>query len=435
MNPVIKAEGLGKLYRLGERRRHDTMRDAVIDRAASPIRWLRSAFNGGSSSPEIWALDGVTFEIMPGEVVGLIGPNGAGKSTLLKILSRITEPTTGMVDLYGRVGSLLEVGTGFHPELTGRDNIYLSGAILGMRKAEIRSKFDDIVAFAEVEKFIDTPVKRYSSGMYVRLAFSVAAHLEPEILLVDEVLAVGDAAFQKRCLGKMDEVAKAGRTVLFVSHNMSAIGRLCPISICLDRGRIVHSGDTRSVIARYLASGDDTTSREWPELDSAPGDELIRVRSVRLLGSDSQPLGVLHQDDPFVVALEYQVLKPMMNANVGFELKADDGAVVFSSFDADNPEWSGRGREPGLYATECVIPAHLLNEGAYHLSLLAGVPFFKLCLRLEDVLTINVAPPVTDVGPSGRMGARRTGVVAPALAWQVTFQGPTAHKRDERIQG
>jgi lipopolysaccharide transport system ATP-binding protein len=248
---AIRVEGLGKLYRLGKRERYRTLRDTIVDTLAAPFRRLRSGRS--KNGPEtMWALKDVSFEVKPGEVVGIIGRNGAGKSTLLKILSRITEPTEGEAEIHGRISTLLEVGTGFHPELTGRDNIYLNGAILGMHRAEIARKFDEIVAFAEIEKFLDTPVKHYSSGMYVRLAFAVAAHLEPDILVVDEVLAVGDAEFQKKCLGKMSDVALAGRTVLFVSHNMAAIETLCPRSIHLASGALVGDASTRQVITEYL---------------------------------------------------------------------------------------------------------------------------------------------------------------------------------------
>jgi lipopolysaccharide transport system ATP-binding protein len=258
MKPIIRVENLGKRYRIGQRAAPcATLRESLVQAAVSPINRLRRALNrngNGSADSErhIWALKDVSFEVKPGEVVGIIGRNGAGKSTLLKILSRVTEPTEGKVDLYGRVGSLLEVGTGFHPELTGRENIYLNGAILGMRRSEIARKFDEIVAFAEVEKFIDTPVKRFSSGMYMRLAFAVAAHLEPEILVVDEVLAVGDMEFQKKCLGKMGEVAKGGRTVLFVSHNMHAIKSLCTQGILLQAGRVFFDGSALASVSKYL---------------------------------------------------------------------------------------------------------------------------------------------------------------------------------------
>src|SRR5687767_9631332 len=275
---AIRVENLSKQYRIGERESYKTLRDVIADSAATPFRKLRSAFNGNGSSSNsngrpsvagqpsadgavagpspsatIWALDDVSFEVKQGEVVGIIGRNGAGKSTLLRILSRITKPTKGHAKIFGRVGSLLEVGTGFHPELTGRENIYLNGAILGMRKAEIERKFDEIVAFAEVEKFIDTPVKRYSSGMYVRLAFGVAAHLETEVLLVDEVLAVGDAQFQKKCLDKMREIGTQGRTILFVSHNMSAVRSICEQALIVEKGAVVAQGEINQTVDQYLS--------------------------------------------------------------------------------------------------------------------------------------------------------------------------------------
>ena len=272
MEPAIRVEDLGKLYRVtqrGERAAYTTLRESLTRAAGAPFRWARQGFAPPDPAEDFWALKGVNFEVQPGEVVGIIGRNGAGKSTLLKILSRITKPTTGRVTLNGRVGSLLEVGTGFHPELTGRENVYLNGSILGMARREIAAKFDEIVAFAEVERFLDTPVKRYSSGMYVRLAFAVAAHLEPEILIVDEVLAVGDAAFQQKCLGKMSDLASCGRTILFVSHQMSAVQSLCSHAVLMERGRVRGFGPKTRIIADYIDSGSEASAvGEWIGLDS-----------------------------------------------------------------------------------------------------------------------------------------------------------------------
>ncbi|MDP2725935.1 MAG: ABC transporter ATP-binding protein, partial [Dehalococcoidia bacterium] len=285
---AIHAENLGKLYHIGQRERYKALRDTLADMIYAPVRRIRSssrdsAAKTGNGDNTIWALKDVSFDIESGEVVGIIGRNGAGKSTLLKILSRITEPTEGFAEINGRVGSLLEVGTGFHPELTGRENIYLNGAILGMRKTEIDRKFDEIVAFAEVERFIDTPVKHYSSGMGVRLAFAVAAHLEPEILLIDEVLAVGDAAFQKKCLGKMEDVAKGGRTVLFVSHNMASIVNLCPRAILLDAGKVVMDGYSRDVVQHYIATAPGASGEVvWDDPTQAPGNDIVRLHAVRI---------------------------------------------------------------------------------------------------------------------------------------------------------
>jgi len=287
-NIAIRVENLGKLYRIGKRERYQTLRDTLTESLTAPFRWMRhrNRANGKGEPESIWALKDVSFEIPRGEVVGIIGRNGAGKSTLLKVLSRITEPTEGHAQIHGRVGSLLEVGTGFHPELTGRENIFLNGAILGMRKAEIARKFDEIVAFAEIEKFLDTPVKHYSSGMYTRLAFAVAAHLDPEILVVDEVLAVGDAAFQKKCLGKMSDVAKGGRTILFVSHQLHHIRRLCGRTLWLEAGRVRCLGPTSATVGAYEAAmsfaGPDSASRQNPYSDSC------RFTSWKIVGSAGQ---------------------------------------------------------------------------------------------------------------------------------------------------
>jgi len=285
---AIRAVGLSKQYRIGQLlRRHDTLRDQISSAAKALVHGDLKR-----TPPEmIWALEDVSFEIDQGEIVGIIGRNGAGKTTLLRLLSRISEPTAGYADVRGRLRSLLEVGTGFHGELTGRENIYLNGAILGMRRTEVNRKFDEIVEFSGVEKFLDTPVKRYSSGMYVRLAFAVAAHLEPEILIVDEVLAVGDAAFQKRCLGKMETIGRSGRTVVFVSHSMPTVTRLCSRAILLDGGHVVADGPTESIVARYLQADLGTTARrEWPEPGSRPGDDVARLRSVTVVGADGQPV-------------------------------------------------------------------------------------------------------------------------------------------------
>src|SRR5215204_31657 len=290
MKPIIKVQNLSKQFRInaGERGgiRYDTLRESLVNAAKSPLNRLRR--NGHAANGMIWALKDVSFEVLPGEVMGIIGPNGAGKSTLLSILSRIIEPTSGRAELYGRVASLLEVGTGFHPELSGRENVYLNGAVLGMKRKEIERKFDQIVEFAELEKFLDTPVKRYSSGMYMRLAFAVASHLEPEILVVDEVLAVGDAQFQKKCLGKMSNAALEGRTVLFVSHNMIAVQSLCQRVIWLDHGEIVDNGPSPKVVSNYLTSAAGATSSEevYDNVKTAPGNDTVRFHRVRVRPAD-----------------------------------------------------------------------------------------------------------------------------------------------------
>lgn len=340
---VIRAEKLGKLYRIGQRHQYATLRDLIVHSLSAPFRWFnrnhQSSNLNSQSHSFIWALKDVSFEVKRGEVIGIIGRNGAGKSTLLKILARITEPTEGYAEVRGRVGSLLEVGTGFHPELTGRENIYLSGAVLGMKKREIDKKFDEIVAFAEMEKFIDTPVKYYSSGMYVRLAFAVAAHLDPEILLVDEVLAVGDAAFQKKCLGKMGDVAKEGRTVLFVSHNMAAIENLCSKAIVLEEGHIIYFGNVQKAITTYLQMAQNNISKDEVKRTNRRGNGKVRLvdfwvevagerRSVIRCGEDVEFVFKYDSQDPkrlknvvlyfaFHDAFTHQMLTVLSNRHVG----------------------------------------------------------------------------------------------------------------------
>lgn len=389
---MIRVEGLGKRYRLGARETgYRTFREAVTGLIAAPFRRESKA---KSSENSLWALKGVSFEVQSGEVLGIIGRNGAGKSTLLKVLSRITEPTEGCVEIRGRVGSLLEVGTGFHPELTGRENIYLNGAILGMRKAEIERKFDEIAAFAEVEKFLDTPVKRYSSGMSVRLAFAVAAHLEPEILLVDEVLAVGDAAFQKKCLGKMGDVAKEGRTVLFVSHNMGAVRSLCCRAFVLSEGRIVSSGSVNECIGRYLLSASEDMAAEkntakLPRPSEVAEDETLRITRVRL----DTPSGhaVLHTGQPIALILEFQSAQHVTDVVFGWSVHSSDNARLFECRSVDSQGLVAQ-LQPGTYSVRCTVPTNPLNPGLY--SLHVGARCVQKSLDwLPDVLTFRVDSP------------------------------------------
>jgi lipopolysaccharide transport system ATP-binding protein len=342
MNDIaVRAEHLSKQYRIGGPQgkfKYRTIRETLVDSAKTPFkraaRLLCGEADGATGLEEtIWALKDVSFEVKEGDVIGLIGRNGAGKTTLLKILSRITEPTEGGVDLYGRVGSLLEVGTGFHPELTGRENIFLNGAILGMKRTEIERKFDEIVAFSEIEKFIDTPVKRYSSGMYVRLAFSVAAHLEPEILLVDEVLAVGDVAFQKKCLGKMDNVAREGRTVLFVSHNMAAVQKLCPYSLWIDAGRIRRSGPTSEVVAEYLQASSEEADKAESVFAEDPQKEF-QLRVGRAINIQELVTQHFHCDEPLIIELICQVHRRVPGLYGYLSVSRDASSILVSdSFD------------------------------------------------------------------------------------------------------
>lgn len=368
---AIRAHDLAKEYFvLGPETHHQykTLRDTIAEGFKAPFRRVGRLMRGqpiastGTTS-RFWALNGISFDIRPGEVVGIIGRNGAGKSTLLKVLSRIVEPTRGEARIRGRIGSLLEVGTGFHPELTGRENIYLYGGILGMRRAEIERKFDEIVAFAEVEKFLDTPVKHYSSGMYMRLAFAVAAHLETEILFVDEVLAVGDARFQRKCLSKMEDVGHQGRTVIFVSHNMAAVTRLCPRAILLESGRIHDDGRAHEVVGRYLSSGIDCmASRAWPDPAMAPGADIARLRAVRVETADGQVAETVDMSEPITLVMEFDVLQDGYLLLPHFNFLTSDGIHAFTSIDID-PTWRRRPRPKGRYVSKMYIPANMLNEG------------------------------------------------------------------------
>lgn len=370
-NIAIRVQGVGKQYRIGgTQEKYKTLRDSL----AGTVHELTSVFQRkGIHKPkyeDIWALKDVSFEVKRGEVIGIIGRNGAGKSTLLKILSRITEPTEGIVDIYGRVGSLLEVGTGFHPELTGRENIYLNGAILGMKRVEIERKFDEIVAFAEVEKFIDTAVKHYSSGMYLRLAFAVAAHLEPEILLVDEVLAVGDATFQKKCLGKMGEVAHEGRTVLFVSHTMAAITHLCPQSILLADGHLAVNDRTSEVIATYLRSSYSlkTTGNQYTsEHTRRSGNRKGLIEQVEILGPNEKHATTLGIGEPFSVKLHFRVFT-YTSIVVGVELKSAEGLSLLNLRSDSQGLFFGPYESGALILLQIQVPGLPLYPGSYFLE-------------------------------------------------------------------
>jgi len=423
---ALRAEELGKRYRIGQRAAmYRTLRDAFVERIRAPFRGPPSAVrghsgeDGGSSQQVVWALRGVTFDLERGQVLGIIGRNGAGKSTLLKLLSRVTEPSEGRAEIRGRVGSLLEVGTGFHPELTGRENIFLNGAILGMRKGEIERKFDEIVEFAEVEKFIDTPVKRYSSGMYLRLAFSVAAHLEPEILLVDEVLAVGDAEFQRKCLGRMSDVARAGRTVLFVSHNMSAIARLTEHTIVLDQGRIALRAPTAQAIDFYLASGmTEVGERRWDGDDQVVLSSPFRPLAIRVRDAHGKVAGQVLAVEPFTVEIEYELSEEITGLRVGAYLSTSRGEPVFNSFDLDDRQAFERhtSRRPGRYVSRCQIPACLLNEGRFVLGVNASAFRIRSYFTDERALAFSV----DGTGAPGTQWAEpRRGPVRPALEWQI----------------
>jgi lipopolysaccharide transport system ATP-binding protein len=411
---AIRGEKLGKRYRIGERQRYLALRDVLTQAAKAPLRLFRARAPKSSSNGtgHIWALKDASFEVREGEVVGIIGRNGAGKSTLLKILARVTKPTEGFAKIRGRMGSLLEVGTGFHGELTGRENVYLSGAILGMKKREIVRKFDEIVAFAEVEKFIDTPLKHYSTGMQMRLAFAVAAHLEPEVLLVDEVLAVGDAEFQKKCLGKMDEVSRGGRTILFVSHNMGAITRICPRSTWLDGGRIVRSGPSCEVVAEYQSRFLKARA-EWarPKLDRDPKE--FRFLGVKLENNDCQLVNVFTSDESVNVEIRYEVTRSLVACQIGTRIYGADGVVVFSTSDADYAGVSALPKHPGSYRTRFTIPSKFLRPGTYYITLGAHMPSRYVYDLVEDAVVFEISPVASLTSLDGRLG-----VVAPMIRWE-----------------
>jgi len=416
---AIRVEDIGKRYRIGKAEKYKTLRDTLASAFIAPFRKAGCLLRGERADnagldEQIWALKEISFEVKQGEVIGVIGGNGAGKSTFLKILSRITEPTTGFAEIYGRVGSLLEVGTGFHPELTGRENIFLNGAVLGMKREEINRKFDEIVAFSEVEKFIDTPVKHYSSGMYLRLAFSVAAHLEPEILLVDEVLAVGDAGFQNKCLGKMGTVAKEGRTVLFVSHNMGAITQLCGRVMQLEKGRLKRVGPSNEVVGAYLSSVVGTEVKtSWSNESSGPNHSEVRFRSARLLSIDNKPVSTVSFDGSCLIEIEYDVIVPIRELSIAYMLYDSQGIRVFESMDTDMPEWRGCVREAGRYVSVCKILPFFLKPGRYYISLASFVEGVKMIELRENVLSLEIS----DIGY--RLMPKRLGVVSPVLEWKV----------------
>jgi lipopolysaccharide transport system ATP-binding protein len=411
---AIKIEGVSKRYRIGQHDQYKTMRDSLTQFFKNPRGYAR--YHWVHRDDDLfWALRDITLQIGHGEVIGIIGRNGAGKSTLLKILSRITSPTTGRIEIKGRVGSLLEVGTGFHPELSGRENIYLNGAILGMRRGEIEAKFDEIVAFSEIEKFLETPVKRYSSGMYMRLAFAVAAHLEPEILVIDEVLAVGDAAFQKKCLGKMGDVARQGRTVLFVSHNMAAINRLCARAFWLERGQLLGSGTPGEMISRYLASEcSETGEAAWPEGIANRGVTEVSLLAARILNEDGAVAPKVDVRKQFYFEMRYRINQILPYARVGFDVRTADGMLLFESYDIDAEDNTER-REIGEYAFRCEVPGNLLNPGTYSVGINIGIPHIKNLVRLEGVLSLVIE----DTGAVGQtMNLVRAGVIRPKLKWE-----------------
>ncbi|MBI2758563.1 MAG: ABC transporter ATP-binding protein [Chloroflexi bacterium] len=426
MTTAISVKNLSKQYRIGAAQgkfRYNMFRDVIVDTLMMPVRVFQAlrgtGLRGTSGTSTIWALNDVSFDLEEGRVLGIVGRNGAGKSTLLKILSRVTEPTKGTVSVRGRVGSLLEVGTGFHPELTGRENIYMNGAILGMKRAEIDNKFDEMVDFSEVGQFIDTPVKRYSSGMYLRLAFAVAAHLEPEILVVDEVLAVGDAEFQRKCLGKMGDVARQGRTVLFVSHNMSAILRLTQEAIVLKKGQLIKRAPTQEAVDFYLSSGQaETGERLWSAEDIPAAAAPFKPIALRLKDKTGKVVDTVRSIEPVTLEWEYQLDEPLTGLRVGLYLSTMRGEYIFTAFDTDDAKQYEQfgARKAGRYISRCAIPADFFNEGRYSLGVNASSFGVRRYFMDENALSFNVD--VTGA-PGTQWPEMRQGPVRPRLDWKI----------------
>jgi lipopolysaccharide transport system ATP-binding protein len=434
---AVRVDNLGKRYRIGIRRGADPpmLGEVISNLAATPFTkltgvarrfWTRHTTGARRVLPDpkdLWAIRHLSFEVPRGQIIGIIGPNGAGKSTLLKILSRITEPTEGRVEIKGRVGSLLEVGTGFHPELTGRENIYFSAALLGMRKAEIDRNLDEIIAFAEIEKFADTPVKHYSSGMYVRLAFSVAAHLEPEILIVDEVLAVGDAAFQRKCLNKMEDVKQHGRTILFVSHNMQPIVRLCERAILISRGAILKDGPAVDVASAYLATSLRTNAEQaWLHPNTAPGDHVARLRRLRVHDESGNTTETIDIRQPIGIEMTYDVLDSDHLLWPHLIFYNGTGLCLFTTFELA-PEWRGRPRPAGRYISTAWIPGNHLAAGAVLVDAgLRSAPPPRVHFFERHAAAFHIVDTPEDNSARGDWVGDLPGVVRPLLAWNTTWQ-------------
>ncbi len=428
MTIAIKVENLSKKYIIKHEKKsahYETFSDTLIQGSKNIAKKIIHPFSGKKIDPqtqeEFWALNDINFEINQGDKVGIIGRNGAGKSTLLKVLSRITEPTSGKIHINGRIASLLEVGTGFHPELTGRENIYLNGAILGMSRKEIKAKFDEIVAFAEVDKFLDTPVKRYSSGMYVRLAFSVAAHLEPEILVVDEVLAVGDVEFQKKCLGKMGEVSKEGRTILFVSHNMNAIEQLCNHAILMEKGKLIKkSMNMRSIVQRYLSFDKaNKLQSEWICKDNQYiNDYFLPIRFSVENSAGAVIDGKFRNDEDIYIVIEGKVMESLSNLRIGYTLFDEENNMLYRSYHTDEAEQKWPTISKGHNKIFSIVPKRLLNEGMYRIELV--IMLFKIKWIVEPqrnapFIYFSIQGGLSD---SPNWMHRRFGILAPVLSWK-----------------
>jgi len=407
----IRVENLGKRYRIGaHQKRYYTLRERLVNLMTSPFDYLRTTLTPPSDEEVLWALQEISFEVMPGEVLGIIGRNGSGKSTLLKILSRITLPTIGRADIYGHVGSLLEVGTGFHPELTGRENVYMNGIVLGMSKQEVNRKFDEIVAFSEIDQFIDTPVKRYSSGMQVRLAFAVAAHLEPDILIVDEVLAVGDVAFQQKCLGKLEEITQTdGRTVLFVSHNLGTMLELCSRAILLDKGKLITSGTSNEVVETYLSQ----YANQAAAFVTQKYHEGALITQVALLNHHHQAVQVIDYDVPFYIQFEFEITEPIHALSQWVRLENQFGVHVLFAWLAYQQSY-----QCGTYRAICEIPAQLLTPSRYHVDIGLTNHRIQPYNEAHKCLSFDIISKDRAFDPNDRSW----GAVYPRLAWHIENQ-------------
>jgi len=429
MSSAISVERLSKVYRLGTISGGMLSEDlsrwwAKVRRRPDPLMKVGQEHHARRIGREFWALDDVSFDVQQGVVLGIVGRNGAGKSTLLKILSQVTAPTSGQIRIRGRIASLLEVGTGFHPELTGRENIFLNGAILGMTKGEIRRKFDEIVAFSEIEDLIDTPVKRYSSGMYVRLAFAVAAHLEPEILIIDEVLAVGDAQFQKKCLGKMQDVGRQGRTVLFVSHTMAAVTRLCSRAVLLSQGRVTKEGLVEEVVSEYLrlGSSDATPFREWTDPETAPGGHAARLLAIRVRGEGNAVSSSFEIRSAITIETEYQLLRDGQVLIPTIMVHNSEGVCAFTTLDCDT-KWHRQPRAAGRYTSRLLIPGNLLAEGRFGVSVaLITAQTHTVHANAPDAVSFEVIDNAGGNTARGDYTLPLSGVTRPMLSWTTSFQ-------------
>lgn len=414
---AIRAEGIGKRYRLGETEgisRYGSLREDI---ATAFTKRRRQA-----DTEELWALKDVSFEVRAGETIGIIGRNGAGKSTILKILARITPPTLGRGETNGRVATLLEVGTGFHPELTGRENIMLSAAVMGMRRSEALARFDEIVEFSGVSRFLDTPVKRYSSGMYMRLAFGVAAHLQPEILLIDEVLAVGDAQFQRKCLGRMEELGHGGRTVIFVSHSMPSVLRLCPRVILLDQGHVSADGSAAAVVEEYLGQGSSAAAREWANLKEAPGDDRVRLKAVKVVDETGAPVAELDIRKPVAIEVEYLNLSndPDFRPYANIQVFNGDNTCLFVAHDSTNSRWRRSRRRRALVRARCRVPGNFFAEGAVFVNAaVCSLEPFVVHARENEAVAFQVVDNSHGDGARADWVGDFPGVIRPLLEWEI----------------